>query len=422
MRLSLNEALILSSKSNIALKQSKENILVKDYSVASNSASFLPEVGITAVAATRRDREPYYGESEVPLTGRDHNFYKGEIYLEWNLFRGFKDQNLLNSKKSELEIARVTYVELSAQTARDVIEKYFEIQMLNIQLSALKEAQASRQKQFNDIKNRIKVGRSTKLELLEAEYKFKQKQPEIIAAQADIKKATLDLLRLMGASVNQKLILLDPLKSAHRTILKEPLPEMSKLLESAFLQNPKLKRLVLESEKTSFELSQTGAGHWPTLDFRLATGTQAFLREQVGEAPARTFEGQIVLTVPVFNGGRAFTDALGRKSKLTESRLEEAKYRQELLSLLHSGYTDYEVAKSQHLIAKDNIAVAEATISQAENLYRSGRATLTTVLDAYSKKAEAVSSEAEAIFKQIKSTILIKSLLGTLRLVKTEEL
>ncbi len=368
--------------------------------VKSANAGFLPSLSLEAQAGTLRDRSTVPGEAEAPLVPRDRNEYRANLLLKQNLFAGFRDIETLHKRKMAEQLRDLELEQMRSQIMVDVVRLYFAIQLAKIRLAATLETQQLREKQLKQVRDRARVGRATDLEVTEAQYAFEAEKPEIHLLKAEIETKTFQLIRLMGLKLDASLTLKDSLDTI-QGFLGDKNVSLPELYKQALTNNPDLKIKATAQEELTAEYRIQKARHLPELNIELRAGTSAFRQNEFGEPSSETYSGMLVLSVPLFSGFSSFSDRHSYEKSLMALKADESHKREDLFVALNQAFRQWHTAKSRIMAEQTNNKLADKTVSQAESLYRAGRATLQQVLDAYSKRLQAKRALAEAKYEQI---------------------
>lgn len=410
--LTLKQALELTLKNSPKLKSAEEQLQSAESSVSTSISGFLPTVEAGLVAGTFNDRQPLPGQTVPPESPRDRNAYEGQLVFRQNLFSGFKTMSVLQGARSERDAKYWQFKLTRAELIEELIVKYFTLQSLQKQLRAEEEIATLRERQFNEVKQRYGVGRATELERLQAEYATEAQKPQILSLKVNIDSTLLELAQLLGEMPAQRIILSDQLEQAAAALDQQKLPPVEKALEMAKLNNPTLRQLTAEVDKSKYGAGEVLSKHLPTLDFELIAKTTAGLREDIASADSTSYGGQVKLNIPLFSGLSSFSERHSAATRRLALEYDKQQRWNEIVTDLTKQYRQWELSKAKVTAERVNVRLTAQTIKTAEASYRNGRTTISDLLDSYAQDLTAKRNLAQGYLDQISAASRIKRLLG----------
>ena len=394
--------------------QAREDVRAADADVSRVRAAFFPTVKAEFKAGTYHDRIPNPGDNQIPATSRDRNQYVGQVVLDQPIFSGFGTLGEVQAARANHKAAQAQLVEVANETASEVIRIYFGLQLTDAQMKAERETMALLQKKLEQVRLRTHEGRSTQLQLLQAEYAVQAKVPAIQDLEMDWDLKKLRLSALTGEVFPGELDLVDELAAANKVLDESQLPKLNDAIKSMFGANSHLSQLDARIEEKRSLARKTSSAHLPSLNFILNAGTNAYQRPDIATPASLVYGMEVKVTVPLFSGFSSVHEASQTNSLLTSLHKQYENERNKLLEDVTRAYREWETAALRIEAEKKNVQLTRSAISQAESLFQVGRVTLTEVLDTYSNALSAKRALEDAIYRRVDAIARIRSLMGSL--------
>lgn len=410
--ISLKEATDLALKNNRDIIKARANLKQSEYSIDSSYSHFFPKINVSLSAGTYHDKMPLEDEKTSPTVARDRNQYQAAITLNQNIFSGFKDSSSL--KKSKLQ-KNENVLKLKATTNNILLQVttlYYEIELKQTELKAEQEVYTLRKRQLADSISKKREGRSTKLQLLQAEFAVKAQEPTIKIIKNDIAKKTLELSKLIGLDFNQKIKLKPSLNQTYQMLIKAPKIPLVKAYEQALKNNPTLQTLIIGYDKSKVLSSESTSRHFPKVNLSLTANTSTNYRNNIASQDSASYGGEVTVSVPIFTGLSSFSERKEIAESLLQKRQSIIQEKENLLEQINSIYRDIEILNYKLKADEANLALINETVKQSKDLFSVGRATMTEVLDSYSKQLKTRKEISQSKFNRIIAHLKLKTLLG----------
>ncbi|MDH4318881.1 MAG: TolC family protein [Desulfobulbaceae bacterium] len=316
------------------------------------------------------------------LEDRENSSFYGGI--RYNLFNGFHDRYALQNTRllSEVEAHRLQGIKQDIM--HNVAQRYLEIFSRRAALQVAKDSRDNLQKVYADAANRFQVGMLRKNELLKFRVDLDNADITLKKAEASLRKSVLLLEREIDAR-----IVLENLQFSEFDILPT-LDDPEQLENEMYEKRSELKALAMMHDAALAQIEMQSAAKYPAVN--LSAGYSSYddaLINGIGDKREDEIRGRLTVTMNLFDG-YAKEARIGKaeiEARALSYDLEEAK--KDLAAVLHTIYLDYQ-------ISRDNIAVAERSIEQAEeNLrvtrlaYREGMERESDLLDAIANLSRA---------------------------------
>ncbi len=195
---SASEALKLAYLQNPDLLSTIEDIQAKEKEIKTNQARYMPRLDLQA-------RKNLGTSSD----GRNSNAAADvlELTMNFNLFNGFSDQNLIRQTAEKLNSSRDMRDKACVDTRQVVSIAYNDIQQLQVQRSYREKHTLSIENAREAYRKQFDIGQRTLLDLLDTENEYFQSKRSLANAKYDLQFAYArvyagqgELLRKIGAS------------------------------------------------------------------------------------------------------------------------------------------------------------------------------------------------------------------------------
>ncbi len=268
---------------------------------------------------TKEINDARYDSAKSQLTKTEGNYYpkvalKGSytkldnlsdqknlaLNLTQNLYKGGKDSLSVDSGEINLESTKTQKIQDEQTLLKDVVDAYFahwqnEVDYRNVLL--LKDQSEKRRKEIAD---RVRIGRSRKGELLQADSQLATVEATLLNAEGLRKESLKKLSGLTGFAENE-------IQMPNDIDSKSGLQTLQDYLKSAE-ERPDLVIKKNKLEMAHLDVTSSKRNHFPTLDL----SSNYYLKERTGSLKNSDWDIGVTLSVPLFEGGA--TEANVRES------------------------------------------------------------------------------------------------------------
>lgn len=420
----IKEAAQKAAAQSEEVKQVEESLSAAHAQIHSSYASFLPTLEAKLTTGTTRDYENSNGAtvsspaSSIPTQSyatyeqTDRNKYNGALVFTQPLFSGFSSMNALGSAESNVALQDTNLKSVKSNVVLETIRLYLSIQLKHEEIAAEKEVKELRTNRFKESTNLVRQGRSTRLDLLQAEYALKSQDPVILKLESDLEGATFRLKRNTGVPLDKTLELKDSLVAVFKGLSQFKLPTLDEAYKTSIDQNFNIKSKTLELKKFSYDLEAQSTKHWPSLNFVMTAAVNANLREDVSSDRARSYSGELQLNVPLFSGLSSISEHRERVATIAAKEHDLTQQKDQLFIDVSDLYRKLNQNRAELDAQEVNLKLAEESIASSESLYAVGKATMTEVLDSYTRKVQARRSLANALYDRVITTFEIQHAIG----------
>ncbi len=281
------------------------------------------------------------------------------INLTETLYRGGRDRQALLASDLSMNISENQWNLDRLDLYQLVVQTYYGL-YLNLNdfdnLGLLKKQSFDR---VTEIKNRVKIGRSRKGELLQAEAQLASVDAQLLSAEALKNESEDKFFLVTGLGRNQTF--------KQEISIPEDRRSLADFLEIS-LKRPDLINKKIKISQTDFELAIAKRAHLPTLDLT----SNYYLNKRSGSYNNTDWDAGIVFSFPLFEGGITSSKVREKLQKKEEAIYSLNDYQKSLEIEITSRYQIYHRYIDQ--IKAYDLALAKAQKNYDESLkdYRLG--------------------------------------------------
>ena len=258
--LTAEEAVKLALENNFQIRLAANELEIDRTSATIGNAGMLPSVGATATSnnSIQRTSQVRAGGERIEQDNARNNSLNYGVALDWTIFDGFSmfaryDQLQELEKLGEAELQQTILARV-----REVLVTYYDLVQQKQQLQALDSTMVISEQRLELAQNRFTIGKSSKLELLNA--------------QVDLNTDQTSLLRQQELFSNTKIVLNQLL--ARETTSEFTVEEEISVDEDLFLpqlqaktqeQNPLLQAQLINNAIANLELKRLKGGRYPSI-------------------------------------------------------------------------------------------------------------------------------------------------------------
>jgi len=216
---------------------------------------------------------------------------------------------------------------------------------------------------YSQASDQVKAGTSPEIDGLRAKVEMQTRQQQLIQARNDLAIQKLTVARVIGLASGQEFELTD--KSLYQEFHAMSVDEA---LQRAYASRFDYQAAVAEVRAAEFSRRAAVAGYFPSLSFNADYGTG-------GSHPStatQVFDVRGTLSIPIFQGGRVHGDVLQADARLVQSRERLANLRGQIDSDVRTALLNLQSSAEQVEVARSNIDLAEATLTQSRDRFQAG--------------------------------------------------
>ncbi|MBX9767347.1 MAG: TolC family protein [Bdellovibrionales bacterium] len=410
--LSFREALNEGITASREIKESEELVRSAKSVLSGSSATFFPTVNLLMSAGTFHDRQPVPGDPTLHVVPRDRNQYNASIQGTQVLFSGFSSFAESARAKAGLQKAEENKRVLEFKIVTDIVEAYFGIQNLQRKLASETEILKVRQARLDQVMSRLRAGRATDLEEIQARLAIQSQEPAMNSLRNDIEARSLQLNRLLGKELTETYRLSDELTSTSYTVDALPPLSLAQAYEKALQNSPEIKKVEAAYEEVVAELRIAEATQFPRVSLNFQAGSLTPLQREIGSQESINYGAAIEMSIPLFSGFSSIHAVSSGKSKIEAALERRAFAREQLFQNLQQTFRAWEVLKKNIESSELSVKISKRGTERSESLYGAGRATMLDVLDSYTKRLEEERKLSDALFDRIRTIVKFRNLIG----------
>ena len=298
----------------------------------------------------------------VPDIIGPYGYADARAYASLKLFDWSARKNLKASEQN------LRAAELSTQDARDLVTQAVANSYLSIiagaaRVEAARSEVATAQALYERARDQHTAGISPAIDELRAQVEWKARQQQLLAAENGLAKNKLTLARVTGLPPSQAFELAD---AAPYAPLEGLSPEQ--MLDQARQSRADYQSLKAQIQAAELTRQAALAERYPTLALNGDFGFN-------GVSPAQlqhTFAFTGAVKVNVFDGGRIHADVAQTDAIIRQRKDELASLEQNIDVDIRSALLDLKSAADQVDVARNNVDLANQTLTQARDRFAAG--------------------------------------------------
>jgi outer membrane protein TolC len=392
-KLDLSTAKKYAIENNFGVKAQEQEL--EEISSRRNRArsKFLPEIGIQ-------------GGSEASISGSNKDgsaFSYG--YLNYNIFRGFRDINASEAAEYELNFASIEYDIKKFQIGL-ATEEVFHNYLYKAALIRFKEEEIQlNEKHRKQVERSRMMGSTSETDVMEFKLKSAALNSELVALKQELDDARSELKRLLGEKIGENIRPTGDLQHIHVT------DDLANILKKVQLQSVEVRQ---KSEQLKVAQAEEAAskGRWlPEVEIEARTGILRPEERLEGEKGVQS-SFLIIGTWPLFNGGDAYWET---REKIAGKQKAEFQLKDSITQTVREseiGFRTLKTIESRADVEKDNAEFATKYYKSVLSEYQRGIKNSSDLSNAAEKMSEANQRRVDLDYEFIKSRIALERTLG----------
>ncbi|MDB5870591.1 MAG: efflux system, outer rane lipoprotein NodT [Ramlibacter sp.] len=323
-------------------------------------------------------RQRYTGNGAVPppLAGAIRNSGTLQLSASWELDFFGKNQAALDAALGAARAAQADTEAARILLASNVARAYFQLARVNDQLTVAKRTLAQRDESLKLVRDRVRAGLDTRLELHQSEGGLPEARQQIEALQEQAELAQHALAALTGQG-NQVVVRTQP---SLATLKAMPVP--GQLPADLLGQRADIVAARWRVEAAGYDVKNAKAQFYPNINLMAFVGLSSIGLGRLIDTGSEQWGVGPAIRLPIFEAGRLRANLRGKTADL-DAAVES--YNAAVLEAIHE--TADQVASSQSIVRqqaeqRDAQASAEGAYDIAVQRYRAGLGTYLNVLTA----------------------------------------
>lgn len=407
--ISLHDAIHRGLKQNLGVLLSSEDIRAahgerwKQLSALlpnANLNTFVNESQISLAEVGIKFSSPAF---TIPQIAGPFSYYDSRLNVTDSVF----DWKAINNARAAAQ--NVKSVEYSYKDARDLVVlavgySYLQAIADGARVETAEAQVKTAQALYDQASDQVKAGTSPAIDALRAQVELKTRQQQLIQAKNDLAIQNLTLARVIGLAPGQQFELTD--KS-----LYTPLQEMTveEALKRAYTSRSDYQAALAAVHAAEYSRKAAHAGYYPTLSFSGDYGIAADLPTSLVHG---VFDVRGTLSIPVFQGGRVKGDVLQADAQLQQAREKAENLQAQIDADVRTALLNLQSAQDQVTVAESNIDLAEQTLTQSRDRFKSGVTDTVEVVQAEEAVASAHEQYISGLYSFNYSKISLARALG----------
>lgn len=407
--LSLEDALSRGLKQNLGALLANEDIRSARGERWKELSALLPNTSVSSYVDGSKVDLAEYGFAfknpafTVPTVVGPFGYYDSRVNLTQSIFDWNATQKSRASKES-LKATQYTY-----KDARDlvVLAVGYNYLLAIADDARIETAQAqvnSAQALYDQADEQVKAGTSPAIDALRAQVELKTRQQQLIQARNNYAIQKLTLARVIGLAPGQEFELTD--KSPYAPLEGMTVEEAE---QKAYVSRSDYQAALAQVRAAEDSRRAATAEHYPTLtasgDFGVAGSYDTLHTNGV-------FDVRGTLNIPIFAGGKTHGDVLQAEAQLRQSRERLENLRAQIDSDVRTALLNLESSSEQVAVAKDNIDLAEQTLTQSRDRFTAGVTDTVEVVQAEEQVASAHENYISSLYDYNYAKIFLARALG----------
>jgi outer membrane protein len=372
----LESALARAYGNNPELNAQRAGVRVRDEDVAQAKSGYRPRINATADigrtfvdADTGRPRTPFGtgGSSISRSTPRGFG-----VEINQPIFDGFQTSNRVRAAESGVLGSREQLNTTEQNVLLDAATAYMDVLRDTAILDLQRNNVEVIDEQLRQTRDRFNVGEVTRTDVAQAEARLAASRSEASLAEANLRNSIAVYRQVVGVEP-QQLAPGRPLDSlTPRTI--------DAALKVALSEHPAIKARQHAVDVAELQVKVAQGALAPQLGVA-GSVDQRYDRQSVGDS---ALSASVVarLTVPIYEGGQAYSATRQAKEEAGQRRLEADLVRDQVRAQVSSSWGRLEAARAQIQAAQAQIDAAETALSGVREEARVGQRTTLDVLNA----------------------------------------
>lgn len=411
--LTLEEAVEIALENNYDIQLAKNDLNVDSLGVSPGFAGMLPRVFAQASTnnSTQNISQTRSDGNVIELDNAKNNNLSYGVGLDWTIFDGFGMFARYDQLKELEKLGKAQLQSTVLNRVSDVMITYYDLVHQQQQLTALDSTLVISQQRVELADNRFSIGKSSKLEVLNAQVDLNTDRTREIKLREFYENTKISLNELLGRDTHIDF------KVRDEVIIASDL-QLAELEQLATTQNPELQAQLINKRISELELKQIKGNRFPRIsantgyNFNDSESSLGFTTKN----NAQGWNYGFAASIDIFNGSNQNRNEKIAKLQIENSEIVIKQQTQTIKSQLHTAYQTYltnlsliDLETSNEDIAKENLDITLAK-------YKIGTIPTIEFRTAQLNYINASLRLSNAIYQAKLSEITLKQLAGSLTL------
>ncbi|OFZ22364.1 MAG: hypothetical protein A2202_03165 [Bdellovibrionales bacterium RIFOXYA1_FULL_36_14] len=328
------------------------------------NSRFLPSLSFEANYLEQEKAHKLIPETGIWGDRQSHT----RLHLSQSIYEGWRNLNQRDASKFDSELQRQNLFYESSLTYISVAKTFYSVISNEVELVSLNKTIGLAKERVNEIKNRVKIGKSRNIELVATQAQLAVLEAQKIATEGELNAALDQFVLSTGLSRNVKLF------EEHDQIEK---PETIASYLIFMDERPDIKAAKARAQSANSHMSSAKAGHLPSVDI----GANYYPTRD-GARENMNWDVGITLTLPIFTGGLVNAQVREASAVKTEAEylLVSSKRRAEIE--IRTAYNSLVSAIDQNKALESALKFTEQNYKEQTKNYKFSQATNLDVISA----------------------------------------
>ncbi len=310
---------------------------------------------------------------------------------------------LYRAANEEIKAVDFSYQSSRGQVIQTVADTYLRVLATAANIDNAKGLLATDAEVLRQAALKHQAGVVTRLDELRARVQYQQQQQVVIAQQNAFEKAKVDLNREIGLPADQSIQLTD--STPYATLATIPLDEA---LQMAYANRQEYLYLKAKLRSAQYQSRATRYERLPTLTFKGNYGVTG----TVGSIYHGTFLAEGTLNVPLFKEAEFRGDRDVADAATKDATAQLANFHQQIEAEIRDNMLDVAAAEQLVDVARSNVDLGHATVSDATDRFRNGVDSDLPVVEAQSSLSTAEAQLVNSLYQYNVAKIALARSLG----------
>lgn len=308
----LGQAVSYSYETNPLLLAQRASTRSADYGLPAARAAYGPSVSARASVIFNRDRIEYLPGTFTPAQGWTDT---ASLILSQPLLTFGRNRAGEASATARIEFERASLKLRQNEVMLGVVSAYVGVIREAGAVTIARENVALLEKEFTDSSERFRVREITSSDVQQVETRLNLGRTTLLNSQARLGEAQAEFLRLVG---------MPPGELAPPEALTIPVTSLSEAYATSDVENPLIHAAQAREKISRAAMQAARSEKLPRVDFQ-GTANYGTLNEYSSSLRTTRLQGQVTLSVPLFNtGGRTAEAQQAEEANAADWRLMEA--------------------------------------------------------------------------------------------------
>lgn len=396
----LKDALARVYRTNPTIKADRARQRATDELVPQAKSGWRPVVTAQGTVGTNST------STDVPRFGRvsnDTSSASVQIQLQQPIFNGFKTVNSVKKAKANVEAGRAQLSLTEQSVLFSAIQAYMDV-LRDRQILSLRQRNVSfLNTQLRASNERFKVGEITRTDVAQSRSSLAQAQAAVAQARASVAGSTAAYMKLVGS---------EPGSLSYPALAKLP-GSLGSAVAAAKEVNPNILAASYAQIAAEYDIEVVRGDLLPSLALQATAGATAY-RENPQAYSSRFAQVQGVLTVPLYEGGRVYSQVRQAKQIESERRIQIVEAGRSVREGVSVAWATFQAATQAIAAIRTQVQAAQIALDGVQQEYLVGSRTTLDVLNAQSVLISARITLVSAQHDQVVASYQVLAAIGRL--------